>query len=242
MSYEFWIEAEKFLYDSFFINLIILGFAFTLIINSLSFIGYDNSKASKIILSIVTILFIAFGINTVTKFNKYKILYDYDRYANYGVRSYKKTIITYQYPDRTQEKLYDTLFLIDSFRKVSIYDEEKIIENVEFLGRDGDNFYFQDQDSIYYRKLGNCLEIIDDISLPIREGVRFHLKDLRFKNIGFKEKSSYTYLLTYKIPKSLENKIFENLEDIKIMEQGGFTLGWINPTSANKLPTAKINQ
>lgn len=235
MSYEFWIEAEKYLYDSFFINLIILGFIFIFIVHRLSFIGDNNSKTSNIIFSIIIIFFIVFGINTASKFNKYKVLYDYDRHINYGIRNIKKTIGTYQYPGHIERRLYNDLYLIDSFRKVSIYDEEKIVEEVEFLGRDGDNFYFKEKFNITYRKLGNCLEIADDISNPIREGVRFNLKDPRFKDIGFKEKSPYPYLLSYKIPKGMGNKEFENPENTKIVEQGEFTSGWINPTWNNKL-------
>lgn len=242
MSYEFWVEAEKFLYDSFFINLIILGFIFIFIINRLSFIGDNNSKASNIIFSILIIVFITFTINTTAKFNKYKILYDYDKYVNYGIRNNKRTIGRYNYPNRVEKGLYNSLYLVDNFRKVSIYDEEKISEAIEFLGRDGDNFYFQDKGFITYRKLGNYLEIVDDISNPTREGIRFHLKDSRFKDIGFKEKSPHPYLLNYKIPKSMENKTFENLENMEILEQGEFSSGWIIPTSANKLSLSKESE
>lgn len=242
MSYEFWVEAEKFLYDSFFINLIILGFIFIFIINRLSFLGDNNSKASNIIFSIVIIVFITFTINTTAKFNKYKILYDYDKYVNYGIRNNKKTILTYKYPSPVEKNLYSELYLVDTFRNLGIYDEEKISEDVEFLGSDGDNFYFQDKGYITYIKLGNYSEIVDKISKPTREGIRFHLKDSRFKDIGFKEKSPYPYLLNYKIPKSMENKTFENLENMEILEQGEFSSGWINPTSANKLSLSKENE
>ncbi|MBU5436512.1 hypothetical protein KQI42_00750 [Tissierella sp. MSJ-40] len=239
MSYEFWIEAEKFLYDSFFINLIILGFVFIFIINRLSFIGYNNSKTSNIIFFVVIILFIVFSTNTIVKFNKYKILYEYDRYVNYGIRNNKRTIAVYKYPNGAEKDLYSRLYLVDSFRKVSLYDEEKTSEDVEFLGRDGDNFYFQEKNFISYRELGDYLEIVDNISTPIREGIRFYLKDSRFKDIGFKEKSSHPYLLNYKIPKNMENKKFENPENIKISRQGEFTSGWINPTFGNKLSLSK---
>lgn len=242
MSYEFWIEAEKFLYDSFFINLIILGFIFIFIINRLSFLGDNNSKASNIIFSIVIIVFITFTINTTAKFNKYKILYDYDKYVNYGIRNNKKTFLTYKYPSRVEKNLYSELYLVDNFRNLGIYNEEKIGEKVEFLGRDEDNFYFQHNDQIIYRKLGDHLEIVDEISKPTREGIRFHLKDSRFKDIGFKEKSPHPYLLNYKIPKSMENKTFENLDNMEILEQGEFSSGWINPTSANKLSLSKESE
>ena len=239
VSYEFWVEAEKFLYDSFTINILILSFVFIYIFSRALFIGDNNSKASNIFFSIVVILFIGFGINTAVKYNEYKILYDYSKYVNYGIRDNKKILLNYSYPQYIEKNLYDRLYLVDNFRKTSIYDEEKISEYVEFLGRDGDNFYFKDEDCIVYRKLGDCLEIVDDISKPTREGVRFHLKDLRFKNIGFKEKSSRVYLLNYKIPKNMENKKFETPKDIKVVEQGEFTSGWLNPTSSNKLSLPK---
>lgn len=239
MSYEFWAEAEKFLYDSFIINILILGFVLIFIVNRALFIGSNNSKASNIFFTIVIILFIGFGINTAIKYNKYKILYDYNRYVNYGIRNNKKIVLNYDYPQYFEKNLYMRLYLVDNFRKISIYDEEKLSEYVEFLGRDGDNFYFKDGDCIVYRKLGDCLKIVDDISKPTREGVRFHLKDSKFKNIGFKEKSPHVYLLNYKIPKNMENKKFETPKDIKVVEQGEFTSGWINPTSHNKLSLSK---
>ena len=239
MSYEFWVEAEKFLYDSFLINIIILGFVLIYISARVFYIGGDNSKASNIFFFVMTAFFIGFGINTAVKYNKYKVLYDYNKYVNYGIRNNKKIVLNYDYPPSQEIYLYDKLYLVDNFRKTSIYDEEKINEYVEFLGRDGDNFYFKDDDRIVYRKLGDCLEIADDISKPTREGVRFYLKDSRFKNIGFKEKSSRVYLLNYKIPKNMENKKFETPKDIKVVEQGEFTSGWVNPTPSNKLSLSK---
>jgi len=239
MSYEFWVEAEKFLYDSFTINILILGVVFIYIFNRALFIKGNNSKASNIFFSIMIVFFIGFSINTAVKYNEYKILYDYSKYVNYGIRNNKKILLSYGYPQYVEKSLYDRLYLVDNFRKTSIYDEEKISEYVEFLGRDGDNFYFKDEDRIVYRKLGDCLEIADDISKPTREGVRFYLKDSRFKNIGFKEKSSRVYLLNYKIPKNMENKKFETPKDIKVVEQGEFTSGWVNPTPSNKLSLSK---
>lgn len=239
MSYEFWVEAEKFLYDSFLINIIILGFMLIYICTRAFYIGGDNSKASNIFFSIMIAFFVGFGINTAVKYNKYKVLYGYNKYVNYGIRNNKKIVLSYDYPPSQERNLYDRLYLVDNFRKTSIYDEEKISEYVEFLGTDGDNFYFKDGDRIVYRKLGDCLEIADDISKPTREGARFYLKDSRFKNIGFKEESHYVYLLNYKIPKNMENKKFENPKNIKVVEQGEFTLGWINPTPSNKLPPPK---
>ncbi len=237
MSYEFWIAAEKFLYDSFFINLLIIGILISFIINRLFYIGQKNSKTSNIIFSIVIILLIAFGINTTAKYNKYKVLYLYERHANYGIKNKKRTLFTYHYPTRGEDKAYGSSYLVDSFRKTTIYEEEIIIENVQYLGSEGDKYYFQDKDQIIYRNLGNHLEIVDNISAPIREGVKFFLKDSRFKEIGFKEKSSHPYLLNYKIPKSESSKKFENLSNMKISPERDFRLGWINPTDSNQLPS-----
>ena len=239
MSYEWSSDVCSSDLDSFLINIIILGFVLIYISARVFYIGGDNSKASNIFFFVMTAFFIGFGINTAVKYNKYKVLYDYNKYVNYGIRNNKKIVLNYDYPPSQEIYLYDKLYLVDNFRKTSIYDEEKINEYVEFLGRDGDNFYFKDDDRIVYRKLGDCLEIADDISKPTREGARFHLKDSRFKNIGFKEESRYVYLLNYKIPKNMENKKFENPKNIKVVEQGEFTLGWINPTPSNKLSPPK---
>lgn len=233
MSYEFWIEAEKFLYDSFFLRLIILGLVFIFIVNRLTFIGHNNSKTSNIIFSIIIIFLIIFGVNTMAKFNKYKVLYSHNRYINYGVRNNKKAIFTYHYPDHWETSIYSKLYLVDNFRKAGIYEEEIVTEDVKFLGRDEDNFYFQDRDQIIYRELGDCLEIIDDISDPIREGIKFRLMDSRFKDIGFNEKSPYTYLLCYKIPKNESNKKFKNPENLQILLETETTSGWLNPLSSN---------
>ena len=235
MNYEFWVEAEKFLYDTLFIRLFILGLMFILLVNILLFIKGDRKKVTKIIFSILLILFISFGTNTLLKFNKYKILYDNTVHINYGIRDNKKIILGYDYPIFGQKGAYNNLYLVENFRNIPLYKEEIITEEVEFLGRDGDNFYFQDRDQISYRKLGKNLEIVKDISTPIREGVKFHLIDLRFQDIGFKEKSQGTYLLSYKIPESIASKKFENPENIKVVEQKEITLGWINPTLGNKI-------
>lgn len=234
MSYEFWVASEKFLYDSFFINLIILGIIFFIILHRLTYMGETYSKTSNIIYSIIVIFFIVFGVNTVVKFNKHKVLYSYNTHVNYGIRDNKKTVFTYHYPGHWEKNLYSNLYLADNFRSVGIYDEEIVTEDVEFLGRDGDNFYFQDKDQIISRRLGDYLEIVDDISSPIREGAKYCLKDSQFKDIGFKEKSPHTYLLGYRIPKSEANKEFKNPENMITVQEKEFTSAWLNPTSKNK--------
>lgn len=239
MNFEFWIEAEKFLYDTFFIYLFILGPMSILLINILLFIKGNKKKTTKVIFSTLLLTFIIFSTNITINFNKYKVLYDYERYVNYGIRNNKKSILVYDYPTRHEKRAYNDLYLVDNFRKVNLYEEEIIVEEVEFLGRDGDNFYFKNEDEIIYRKSGDCLEITNNISNPIREGVRFYLIDSRFEDIGFKEKSPYPYLLVYKIPESMQNKKFENSGDIKIKEEKEFTLGWINPTLRNQVPISK---
>lgn len=239
MTYEFWVEAENFLHVSFFINLLILGIMIIMITSRLSFIGCKHGKTSNIFWSVVCMIFLMLSINTTLKFNKYKKLYDYDKYVNYGIRNNKRIIFVYETPNHVQRRFYKGLYLVDNFRGASIYDEEKINQDVEFLGRDGNKFYFQDGDYISYRELGDHLGIVDDISKPIREGVKFKLKDSRFKDIGFKEESTKPYLLNYKIPKSMENKRFENPKNIKVSEQEGFTLGWINPTISTQLRLSK---
>ncbi|WMM24095.1 hypothetical protein RBU61_14345 [Tissierella sp. MB52-C2] len=239
MNYEFWVEAEKFLYDAFFLRLILLGIVLTFIIIRLTFIGKENSKVSNIILSIFIAFFIIFGIDTTVKFNKYKELYNHNISVNYGIRNNRKTFFRYDYPGHWEKNIYSTLYLVDSFRSVGIYEEEILTQDVEFLGRDDDNFYFQDKDQIISRKLGDHLEIVDDISTPLREGVIFHLIDPRFENIGFKLKSPYTYLLNYKIPKSESNKKFENIENLKVAMESEVTSGWLNPLFSNILQVDK---
>lgn len=237
MNYEFWLEAEKFLYDTLFKHLIILGPMFILLINMLLFVKGSKKKNIKIIFSILLILFISFGTNTLLKFNKYKILYDYTPYINYGIRNNKRIMLGYDYPGHFEKAAYKDVYLVENFRNIPLYKEELLTEDVVFLGRDGDNFYFQDMDQISYRKLGKNLEIVKDISNPIREGAKFHLIDSKFQDIGFKEKSSSIYLLSYKIPESMASKKFENPENIEVVEQKEITLGWINPTRWNKVPT-----
>lgn len=236
MTYEFWIKAEDFLNVSFYTRLFLLGFLLIIIISRLTFLGEKRGRGSNIFWSIVILTFLGISMNTTIKFNKYKKLYDYDKYVNYGMRDYKRVIYTYKGANLTERTLYKDLYLVDNFRMLPIYDEEDVIEDVEFLGRDGDRFYFQDHRNISFRELGNNLEIVDNLSNPIREGIRFKLKDPRFLNIGFKEESPRTYLLTYKIPKDMENKKFENPDDIEVLKQDDFTLGWINTTFSNRAP------
>lgn len=186
MTYEFWVEAEDFLHISFFINLLILGIMIIMITSRLSFIGCKHGKTSNIFWSVVCMIFLMLSINTTLKFNKYKKLYDYDKYVNYGIRNTKRIIFAYETPNHVQRRFYKGLYLVDNFR-----------------------------------------------------AVKFKLKDSRFKDIGFKEESTKPYLLNYKIPKSMENKRFENPKNIKVSEQEGFTLSWINPTISTQLRLSK---
>ena len=134
------------------------------------------------------------------------------------------------------------MYSVDNFRNLGIYNEENIGEEVEFLGRDEDNFYFQHNDQIMYRKLGDHLEIVDDISNPIREGVKFYLIDSRFEDIGFSEKSPYTYLVNYKIPESDSNIRFENPDNLQTLLETEITSGWLNPLFSNMVPINEENK
>lgn len=233
MNYEFWIEAEKFLYDKLFIYIVIMGALLILVLNMLSYIRGRNKRNLRILFSIMVISLIGLGISTVINYNKYMVLYDYNVYVNPGIRNVDKGLLSYRMASHAERTSYNQLYLLNNFRKTSIYEEERVIQEVEFLGRDGDYFYFQDRDGISYRELGDYLEISDEVKKPIREGARFHIKDPRFLDIGFKEKSSDCYLLGYKIPKSMENKKFEAPENTEIKMQGKYTLGWMNPTFSN---------
>lgn len=236
MNYELWVEAEKFLYDSLLFRVIFLLIIFTFLVDWLWIRGLKNSKRFNIIFSTMAIIGVAFAMKTGIDYKKYRVLYDCDQYVNYGIRDVKKIIRGYDYPNYQEKIGYRGLYLLENFRGTTIYDEESVEDDdVEFLGRNGDEFYIRTQNNIHCRELGDHLEIVDDIEEAKREGVKFKLKDPRYQEIGFKEEAFYIHLLTYKIPKSMENKQVENLESIETSEQSEIISGWINPTSTNQI-------
>ena len=239
MGFEFWVAAEKFLYSTYFKSLIGLGIFLFLIIISLTYLTKKTDKWVKYGFIFATVIFLSLSFLVFKKYNKYKEIYKYDTHVTYGLRNHKKSMFFNSYPASFERQHYGQLYLVDSYENISLYDSEPIIEEVQFLGRDGDVFYFREEHSISSRKIGDYLEIDDNISSPIREGVRYHLKDIRFKDIGFKEKSEYTYLLGYKIPKSMEDKEFQDPGDTIIQRQENITSGWINPTYETILITSK---
>lgn len=239
MSYEFWLEAENFLYTQLLIRVVILGIIFMFLFHVFLYRGFNNKKKFYIVFSIITIASIGFSVKTAMDYDKYKVLYDYEKYVNYGMRNNKKSIIGYEKPSYFEKTVYKDLYLLDNFRKVGLYNEEKVEEDVEFLGRDGDKFYFKDKNNINYREIGDYLEIDLDIESPTREGVKFKLKDPKFQEIGFKEKSHYTFLTTYKIPGKMKDKPFGNPKNIEISKQGEILSGWLNPTLGNQITDFK---
>lgn len=234
MTYDFWVAAENFLYNRFWTWIYLLGIIFIPLFTIFLYFIEDRKRYRKIFWIPFSIFFIL-ATRTYLYHEKYKVLYDYESHVNYGVRDVKKIIYNWEFPHEEIQENYEELYLVENYRKTTLYDEEIINEEVEFLGRDGNKFYFQDGSYISYRELGENLTVEEHISTPIREGIRFTLIDPQFKNIGFKKESPYTYLLNYKIPKSMENKKFENTEGLKIIEQEESTLDWINPTDNNIL-------
>lgn len=235
MTYEFWLQAENFLYTQLFVRSLILGFIFLALFHIFLYRGFNNNKKFYIIFSTILILTIGVTVKTAIDYNEYKELYDYEKYVNYGMRNNKKGIIGYNQAPYFERTAYNQLYLLDNFRKVGLYEEEMLEQEVDFLGRKGDNFYFADRKAINFRELGDQLEISEDIGKPIRVGAKFELKNKKFKEIGFKEESPYTYLITYKIPKSMENKKFENPENIETIKQEELLYGWVNSTFRNRL-------
>lgn len=197
--YQTFVDAEKFYYDKFWLG--IIGVALILFF-LLVMVLYANKKQKIISFLLAMFLIIPTGIYLGRNFVQYHSTIQWMSQLTPAVRDYvRKPFSKEQY----------SVFEQESYRGKNnpnqypeqLYEKTQLQEEVVYLGKDR-NFIYVKIGSDFYKVSKDLLEIRDTVSSSSRIATQYVLKDDRFKQEGFVNKSAI-FLEKIVIPKELED-------------------------------------
>lgn len=211
MSVEFWTSAERFYEFWFFIISLLLLLSAIVVIFIASYARKENRKSFILIMiAFVTTL----GITGLLGHNRYRTYLEQASYNNPLIRDRQPRMATYIYYGTSEENYYSQLNYLDSLRNMVLYEEERVIEPVIYLGQ-GDYFhYFEDSNEQLFKQ-NRQVEFADKAEQAQLIGSRFTLKDKSFQEVGFKnpENTMFEYI---EVPMSEQEKTYDPEGDSQI--------------------------
>lgn len=144
-----------------------------------------------------------------------------------GMRDYQYRFFLREPYGFTEKFIYRNDYFPDPFEKVGLYEIETFHEPVDYLGTDGQYYYFQVRDAkIYCGK--RSVQVSEDFDQVARVGKRYWLKDGRFQEIGFVDKSS-RYHDYYALPEAIKDKPVSPEDKAASDYQIDVLFGWLVP-------------
>ena len=197
--YQTFIDAEKFYYDKFWLE--IIGVALTLFFLWVMIL-YANKKQKMISLLFAMILIIPTGIYLVRNFVQYHSTIQWMSQLTPAVREYVRKPFSKEHYSVFEQESYRGKNNPNQYPE-QLYQKTQLQEEVVYLGKDRNFIYVQiGNDS--YKLSKNLLEIGDTVSSSSRIATKYVLKDDRFTQEGF-IKESAIFLEKIVIPKELES-------------------------------------
>lgn len=227
LMYQDWLLMEEFYYLHFAI-VIVIGLVFGIFLLAAIFHIKESLFAKRYVIVSVCI-FLGLALYIWYGFNQYGHLIDRTSHVTAALRDYKPTFFYYQFPYSTVEKnVYRSGYLPDSFKKSGLYDEEKLIQEVEFLGKSDQNIYYFEINGAVYSAGKKWVKTSDSLKVSQRQGIKFNLKDSRFTQLGFVE-SSKPMLQRYLIPQAIGDKHVTSEDEERVSQiQTSIYAGWIS--------------
>ena len=197
--YQTFIDAENFYYDKFWLG--VIGIALTLFF-LLVMLLYANKKQKIISLLLAMFLIIPTGIYLGRNFVQYHSTIQWMSQLTPAVRDYVR---------KPFSKEAYSVFEQESYRRKNnpnqypeqLYQKTQLQEGVLYLGKDR-NFIYVQIGNASYKLSKDLLEIRDTVSSSSRIATQYVLKDNRFTQEGFVNKSAI-FLEKIVIPKELES-------------------------------------
>lgn len=225
--YQNWLNMEHFYYYQFSWMIII---AIVLAVIVVSIILYIDRKGIKIIVGLILTAIIGMGIYSWSQYQKHEQMIQQASMINPAVRSLKrKSFFIDEYYLSSEIQIYREAYYQPLFEDLMMYEEYQYQEPIEYLGQRGiGSYYIQIDDDVYAVGSTN-IDFTDDVDSPQRIGVQYALVDDNFTDIGFLDHTP-VYLITYQIPKSMENLVIEESSP-RTGHHQGIIHQWIIPGS-----------
>lgn len=221
MSVEFWTNAERF-YEFW---LVIIGILIMLSLMAITFIVSYAKKENKKKFTMVALgLAICFGMTGFIGHDKYNLYLEQAMYSNPLIRDREPRLTIYIYYSSREQNFYTQLNYLESLRNMVLYEEEKIIEPISYLGKEGYFYYFERADGAIFKE-NRRVEWSDTAQETQLVGSRFTLKDKAFLEIGFKNPEN-TMFESIIIPVSEQGKSYEPEDDLQIPNTAKEIYNW----------------
>lgn len=224
--YEQWIAMEQFYYQDMWIAVIIAVIAAVLLVSTIFHFG---RTIGKVIVGLSALIIMISGFWTYSNYQVNAETIDKLQYVNPLTRSYTRNAFSDPLPYSVSEKQFYRLgYLPNSFENLGLYNSETILDEIEYLGKYGNYYYFEVNGKSYYTSIKNVEFTQDDKTY--REGVHYKLSNHQMADLGFAEESRIFYV-RYLVPKSLEDKELSQEEARTALYQGSEDVvgNWIMP-------------
>lgn len=222
--YESWIAMEQFYYQHFpnVMWIIVIG----LIVFTLSVYNLDY-KPMKYPMVVSGILVLALGLHLARGYNQHADLIDLSASAGPGVRDYTKHFYIDEPYSKGAKNLYRGAYIPHLFEKLDFYELQPLAEPVDYLGTDGQYYYFEVQGQPIFTTARH-VEFTDTGQEAHRVGKRYVLADPRFQALGFVNQSARFHEY-YSLPKQVKDQAVAETARRASDYPTEVLLGWILP-------------
>lgn len=221
MSLEFWLHAERF-YESWLT--ILVSLIIVILITMILSYTYIRKENRKKILSAFTVVAVILGLIALGRHVRYASYLEQAMHVNPLIRDRTPAFIDYTYFSRNELSFYTGLNDLEALREMTLYEEELVEEEVEYLGEGKHTHYFEHDNGLQFR-FNRTLVFSDEVDQAKLVGARFYLADDAFQEIGFMnpENVMFEHII---VPVSEEGKTFTPEDERDFMRIENVLDGW----------------
>lgn len=203
--FEQWVAMEEFFYSTMIIE---IGVAIIFGIIGISTVFNLKNKRSRTIFGLSATIVVVMSALVFTGLQKHEPYIDKTRFENAAVRRYTVAPFNKFRYSNTETSIYRVGYMVDTFNNIDLYEEQPIQQDIEFLGSDDRFAYFRIGNTTVYAN-PRYVEFSDEAETTQRVGIKFHLIEPEFEEIGFFADSK-EFFEHYIVPQSLADKVVDS--------------------------------
>lgn len=184
LSFDYWLSAEKW-YEGY--AGVVFGIGIFIIFAMCFVIPKRKTPFGKRFLSISAVVVAALGCFLLINNRRYEAYLEPASHVTPAIRTSEYTLFSgYQPKSRTQTDFYNRFHDPEGVEATGLYEKEKVIEELIYLGKEGRHHYFE-HDGQVFRQYETSVYFDESADQTVLVGYLYYLKDNRFKTIGFQD-------------------------------------------------------
>ena len=220
MSFTTWNAAENFYNVSLPIIVVIGLITFLVLVFVLS---YANWKKARYCVLLFVLGLIASGAYVTGKHHQYSAYLEEYSLINPLIRDRRITFGFPSYYSSSERRLYTRLHDIESLQNLSMYEEDLVVEELQYLGKK-DHFHYFDYNGQFFK---TAKEITFTKSTPYAQiiGSQFSLVDDDYQTIGF-NKELKTMFNTILVNENSNDIIYDSIPESHVLSEEMVFSNW----------------